>query len=54
MAMTSKSLLSDYNVDNGYIVGIQQALDGRSDRWEVTQSVLSIVEKQALRFGQRS
>ncbi|KAL3478443.1 hypothetical protein BJX99DRAFT_107001 [Aspergillus californicus] len=31
-----------------YTVGHQQTMDGHSDRWEVTQSLLTLVEKKAI------
>lgn len=31
-----------------YTVGNQQSLDGHSDRWEVTQALLAVVERQAI------
>lgn len=33
-----------------YTVGNQQSMDGHSDRWEITQAVLAVVERQATRL----
>lgn len=33
-----------------YTVGNQQSMDGQSDRWEITQAVLAVVEREALKL----
>ncbi|RHZ68728.1 hypothetical protein CDV55_106064 [Aspergillus turcosus] len=36
-----------------YTIGSQQTLDGHSDRWHITQSLLTLVEQQARRLHDR-